>query len=149
VSRVLLGLAGVLCGIVGDDEDEAADDADGAEGEEGIGGDVEADLFHGGEGPASAPGSAGDDFEGDLLVGGVFEVVAVVACGAGEGFGDLGGGGARVGGDVGHAGFDRPAGDGLVGQQEPVCPGCDIEQRVHDDPGGNSACESTQGQIAS
>ena len=68
-ARVLFVLRGVNAGIVADGEHQPAVHADISLRHEGVGGDVEADMFHGGERAAAGEARADGDVERDLFVG--------------------------------------------------------------------------------
>ena len=66
---VLLVLAGGHAGIVGGDDHQPAGDSGVGGGEERVRGDVQADVFHGGQGARAPEGGAERHFERDLFVG--------------------------------------------------------------------------------
>jgi len=113
---VLLVLGGVKGGVVGVDDDHAADGADIGEGHQGVHGDIEADVFHGDEGADAGEGGADADFHGDLFIDGPLAVDGALEFG--DMLHDFGGGRAGIGGGYAAAGAVGGPGDGLVGGKQ-------------------------------
>ncbi len=67
---VLFVLAGVHARIIGGNDDQGAGHSGVGDGEERVGGDVQADVFHGGHGARAAKGRADGDLQRDFFVGG-------------------------------------------------------------------------------
>ena len=115
VAGVLLVLGGVHAGVIGHGQHHAAVYTDIAHGEQGVGGHVQAHMLHGAEGPGPADRGAAGGFGGHLFIGGPLAVDFGVFHG---GLGDLGAGGAGIGGHHPHTGLIQAAGNGFVAQVE-------------------------------
>jgi hypothetical protein len=66
---ILLILAGGHAGVVGGDYDEGAANAGVGGGEQGVGGHIQADMFHRSDSPSATKGGADGHFESHLFVG--------------------------------------------------------------------------------
>ena len=111
---VLLVLAGRHAGIVGGNDHQSARDAGVGRGEQRVGGDVQADVFHRGDGARAGKGDAERHFQRDLFIGRPLAVPAQF----GEAFQDFGGRRAGVTGAERHAGITRGQRNGFVAAQE-------------------------------
>ena len=117
-SRVLLVLRAVNPGIVAHGEDQPAVHADISLRHECIGGDIEADMLHGGERAPAGKGSADRNIERDLFVGRPLGV-QVFGRIVGQCLEDFGARRAGIGGSDLHAGFPGAARDRFVAGQRP------------------------------
>ena len=105
-------------GIVADGEHQPAVHADIGLRHEGVGGDVEADMFHGGERAAAGEGRADGDVKRDLFVGRPLRVQVFRRI-VGERLEDFRARRARIGGGDLHAGLPGAARDRFVAGQGP------------------------------
>ena len=83
-------------------------------GEQRVGGDIEADMFHGRHGARAGKSRADGNFEGDFFVGRPLAVSAQF----GEAFQNFSGRRAGIARAQGHTGITRSQGDGFVAAQE-------------------------------
>ncbi|EKD37191.1 MAG: hypothetical protein ACD_75C01225G0001 [uncultured bacterium] len=117
VAVILLVLGGVHLRIVGAHQHQPAADSGVGGGKKRVGGDIDPDVFHGGESPGPGKGGADGHFQADLLIGRPFGIYPFIA---GEIFHNLGGGGAGIAGGDLHPGFIGAEGNGFVARH-PQC----------------------------
>ncbi len=79
VATVLFVLRRMHARIIGDHQHQTGVDAGVGQSQQGIGGDIDADMLHGGQGTTAGNGSTNSRFEGDFFVGGPFAVHFVKA----------------------------------------------------------------------
>ena len=115
VPVVLLVLGAEHAGIIGGDDHQAATHSDIGSGDQGIGGDVQANVLHRDQRPGAGQGGAERYLKCHLLIWRPFSLDLRVLD---QGFQDLGGGCAWVGGGNKHAGLKCPPGDGLIAGKE-------------------------------
>ena len=116
--RVLLVLRAMNPGIVAHGEHQPAVHPDIGLRHERVGGDVEADMFHGGERAPAGKGGADRNIKRDLFVGRPLRV-QVLSRIAGQGLENFGAGRAGIGGGDFHAGFPGAARDRFIAGQRP------------------------------
>ncbi len=122
-AAVLLVLAGVHAGIVGDRDDQAAFDAGDGRVHKRVGGDIEANVLERDQRASSGVADAEGLLEGDLFVGRPCVGHASLSCArhfvrlATDELEDFGGGRSRIGEGSAEAGVNCGEGDGFVAKQ--------------------------------
>ena len=114
---ILLRLGGDGTGIVGHQHDQAAFYADIFQAHQGIGGDVQAHLFHGNQRAGTRVRGPASQFHGDLFIHGPFHICPVPAALC-HGFEHFGGRRSRIAADDVHAGSQRTEGNRLISHQK-------------------------------
>ena len=119
ITIVLLVLTGEQGRIVGADNHHAPLDPHVGQGHEGVGGHIEAHVFHGAQHPPAAGRGPCRHLQGHLFVGGKFELEVGLPGNPITPVADFRGGSPGVGGHQGHPGFQGAPDNGLIPQEEP------------------------------
>ena len=114
---ILLGLGGDGAGVVRNKDHQAAIYPDILQAHQRIGRHVQAHLLHGDQRPRAGTGCAGSHFHGGFFVDGPFHIDGIAAV-FGNGFQDLGRGGAGIAADQVDTGRERPHCDGFIPHQK-------------------------------
>ena len=119
IAVVLLVLTGKEGRVVGADNHHAPLDPHVGQGHEGVGGHIEAHVFHGAQHPPAAGRGPRRHLQGHLFVGGKFELEVGLPGNPITPVADFRGGSPGVGGHQGHPGFQGAPDNGLIPQEEP------------------------------
>ena len=114
---VLLGLGGDGTGVVRNEDNQAALNPDIFQAHQRIGRHVEAHLLHGDQCPGAGIGRTGRHFHGGFFIDGPFHIDGIAAV-FGNGFQNLGRGGAGIAADQVDTGRQRPHRDGFIPHQK-------------------------------
>ena len=114
---VLLGLGGDGTGVVRNEDNQAALNPAIFQAHQRIGRHVEAHLLHGDQCPGAGIGRTGRHFHGGFFIDGPFHIDGIAAV-FGNGFQNLGRGGAGIAADQVDTGRQRPHRDGFIPHQK-------------------------------
>ena len=115
LARILLVLRGMHARVIGDDDDQAGHRADIGERHQRIGGDIQADVFHGDDGARPGQRSSRRHLQRHFLVGRPLAIDFGLMLD--QVFQDLGGRRARIPARHRHTGLIRPTRNGFIAGQ--------------------------------